>query len=33
LLIVKLRALVQRRPLLRRWLGTVRLGADVLLRE
>ena len=33
LLIVKLRALVQRRPFLRRWLGTVRLGADVLLRE
>lgn len=33
LAIVKLRALVQRRPLLRRWLGTVRLGADVLLRE
>jgi hypothetical protein len=33
LLIVKLRALVQRRPLLRRWLGTVRLGADVLLRD
>jgi hypothetical protein len=33
MLIVKLRALVQRRPLLRRWLGTVRLGADVLLRE
>ena len=33
LLIVKLRALVQRRPLLRRLLGTVRLGADVLLRE
>lgn len=33
LMIVKLRALVQRRPLLRRWLGTVRLGADVLLRE
>jgi hypothetical protein len=33
LLIVKLRALVQRRPLLRRWLGTLRLGADVLLRE
>lgn len=32
-LIVKLRALVHRRPLLRRWLGTVRLGADVLLRE
>jgi hypothetical protein len=32
-LIVKLRGLVQRRPLLRRWLGTVRLGADVLLRE
>ena len=32
-LIVKLRALVQKRPLLRRWLGTVRLGADVLLRE
>ena len=32
-LIVKLRALVQRRPFLRRWLGTVRLGADVLLRE
>jgi hypothetical protein len=33
LLIVKLRGLVQRRPFLRRWLGTVRLGADVLLRE
>lgn len=33
LLIVKLRALVQRQPWLRRWLGTVRLGADVLLRE
>ena len=33
LLIVKLRALVRRRPFLRRWLGTVRLGADVLLRE
>lgn len=33
LLIVKLRAQVQRRPLLRRWLGTVRLGADVLLRD
>jgi hypothetical protein len=33
LAIVKLRALVQRRPLLRRWLGTVRLGADVLLRD
>jgi hypothetical protein len=33
LMIVKLRALVQRQPLLRRWLGTVRLGADVLLRE
>lgn len=32
-LIVKLRALVQHRPLLRRWLGTVRLGADVLLRD
>ena len=32
-LIVKLRALVQRRPILRRWLGTLRLGADVLLRE
>ena len=32
-LIVKLRALVQRRPFLRRCLGTVRLGADVLLRE
>jgi len=32
-LIVKLRALVQKRPLLRRCLGTVRLGADVLLRE
>jgi hypothetical protein len=33
LMIVKLRAMVQRRPALRRWLGTVRLGADVLLRE
>jgi Sulfotransferase family len=33
LMIVKLRALVQRRPMLRRWLGTVRLGADVLLRD
>lgn len=33
LMIVKLRAMVQRRPVLRRWLGTVRLGADVLLRE
>jgi hypothetical protein len=33
MLIVKLRALVQRRPFLRRALGTVRLGADVLLRE
>ncbi|MGH7788618.1 MAG: sulfotransferase family protein [Candidatus Binatia bacterium] len=33
LMIVKLRGLVQRRPLLRKWLGTVRLGADVLLRE
>ncbi len=33
MLIVKLRALVQRQPLLRRCLGTVRLGADVLLRE
>jgi hypothetical protein len=32
-LIVKLRSLVRRRPFLRRWLGTVRLGADVLLRE
>jgi hypothetical protein len=32
-LIVKLRALVQRQPLLRRLLGTMRLGADVLLRE
>ncbi|MEO8601340.1 MAG: sulfotransferase, partial [bacterium] len=32
-LIVKLRGLVQRQPLLRRLLGTVRLGADVLLRE
>ena len=31
-LIVKLRGLVQRQPLLRKWLGTVRLGADVLLR-
>lgn len=31
--IVRLRALVQRRPFLRKWLGTVRLGADVLLRE
>jgi hypothetical protein len=33
MLIVKLRALVQRRPFLRRALGTLRLGADVLLRE
>lgn len=33
LMIVRLRALVQRRPLLRRWLGIVRLGADVLLRD
>jgi hypothetical protein len=33
MLIVRGRALVQRSPLLRRWLGTVRLGADVLLRE
>lgn len=33
MLIVRGRALVQRSALLRRWLGTVRLGADVLLRE
>jgi hypothetical protein len=33
MMIVKLRALVQRRPILRKWLGTLRLGADVLLRE
>jgi len=33
MLIVKLRSLVQRRPFLRRALGTLRLGADVLLRE
>ncbi len=33
LLIVKLRQQVQRRALLRKWLGTVRLGADVLLRD
>lgn len=33
MLIVRLRAQVQRRPFLRRWLGTLRLGADVLLRE
>jgi Sulfotransferase family len=32
-LIVKLRGLVQRQPILRRLLGTMRLGADVLLRE
>jgi hypothetical protein len=32
-LIVKLRALVHRHAILRRCLGTVRLGADVLLRE
>jgi len=32
-LIVKLRGLVQRQPLLRRLLGTMRLGADVLLRD
>jgi hypothetical protein len=33
LMIVKLRALVQRSALARRLLGTMRLGADVLLRE
>ena len=33
MLIVRGRALVQRSPLLRRMLGTMRLGADVLLRE
>jgi LPS sulfotransferase NodH len=33
LLIVKLRDRVQRSPRLRKWLGTVRLGADVLLRD
>lgn len=33
LLITRGRALVQRSPRLRRWLGTVRLGTDVLLRE
>jgi Sulfotransferase family len=33
LLITRGRALVQRSPLLRKWLGTVRLGTDVLLRE
>ena len=33
MLIVRGRALVQRSPLLRRLLGTMRLGADVLLRE
>jgi len=33
LAIVKLRGLVQRSPVLRRWLGTLRLGTDVLLRD
>ncbi len=33
LAIVKLRGVVQRSPLLRRWLGTLRLGTDVLLRD
>jgi hypothetical protein len=33
MLIVKLRDRVRRSPRLRRWLGTLRLGADVLLRE
>lgn len=33
LLIVRLRQTVGRSPTLRRWLGTVRLGADVLLRD
>ncbi len=32
-LIVKLRGLVQRQPALRKLLGRMRLGADVLLRE
>ena len=33
MLITRGRALVQRSPLLRRWLGTMRLGAGVLLRD
>ena len=33
MLITRGRALVQRSPLLRRMLGTLRLGTDVLLRE
>lgn len=33
MLITRGRAVVQRSPFLRKWLGTVRLGTDVLLRE